>query len=315
MEITLLVARLLLAIVFVAAGAAKAVDLAGSRRALIDFGLPEKLAVPLGYGLPFLEMLIALALLPGTTAWIAAVVGLGLLLAFAAGISINLSRGRAPDCNCFGQLRSRPVSWSLVARDLALATLAAIIVVEGRGNPGLSPLDWIATLRAGEAAGLALGVVALGMMATNLAYLRRIAGRQSSLLATVDAIKKVVDEDYAEAPVERAEAAGPLHGLPVGAAAPQFSLPSISGEQVGLDDLLAHRKPVLLIFVSPNCVPCESVLQSVETWERDYRKDLTIALLAKGAPNENNERMARYSASHLLLQAGFDDAEEDEEKG
>src|SRR5262249_14269859 len=125
---------------------------------------------------------------------------------------------------------------------------------------------------------------------------------------------KVIDEDYAEAQVEREEAAGPLHGLPVGAAAPPFSLASISGGQVTLDDLLAHRKPVLLIFVSPNCVPCESVLQSVETWERDYRKDLTIALLAKGAPNENNERMARYSASHLLLQAGFDVAEEYEAK-
>src|SRR5262249_23183953 len=69
-------------------------------------------------------------------------------------------------------------------------------------------------------------------------------------------------------------------------------------------------KPVLLIFVSPNCAPCESVLKSVETWERDYRKYLTIALLAKGGPNENNELVARYRARHLLLQGEFGLADE-----
>src|SRR5262249_10195582 len=122
------------------------------------------------------------------------------------------------------------------------------------------------------------------------------------LLARADAMKKVIDEDYAEAPVERPDAAAPVHGLPVGAAAPLFSLASIGGEQVTLGDLLARRKPVLLIFVSPNCGPCESVLQSVETWERDYRKDLTVALLAKGSLSENADRMARYRASHILLQ-------------
>src|SRR5262249_47694143 len=130
------------------------------------------------------------------------------------------------------------------------------------------------------------------------------------LLARADAMKKVIDEDYAEAPVERPDAAAPVHGLPVGAAAPLFSLASIGGEQVTLGDLLARRKPVLLIFVSPNCAPCESVLQSVEAWERNYHKYLTIALLAKGGPKENDERMARYRAKHLLLQAEFGVAEE-----
>jgi len=116
MQITLLVARLLLALVFAAAGGAKAFDLAGTRRVAIDFGVPKRLARPVGYDLPFLEILIALALLPASTAWIAAVAGLGLLLVFAAGIAVNLARGRAPDCNCFGQLHSKPVSchWSHV---------------------------------------------------------------------------------------------------------------------------------------------------------------------------------------------------------
>jgi thiol-disulfide isomerase/thioredoxin len=302
MEITLLVARLLLALVFAVAGAAKAANLSRTRRAAIDFGLPEKLAVPLGSVLPFLEILIALALLPGSTAWIAALAGLALLLLFAAGIAINLLRGRAPDCNCFGQLHSKPVSWSLVARDLAMASVAALIFVEGKANPGPSPLTWIMALRAEEAAGLALGVVTMGMMATSLVYVRRIAGRQSSLLATVEAMKKVIDEDYAEPPIEREDAAAPAAKLPVGAPAPDFSLASLGNGQITLEDLLAPGKPVLLIFVSPHCSPCKLLLGDVGGWERDYHKRFTVALLTQGDLKANQDGMAGYGASIVLLQ-------------
>ena len=302
MDIALLMARLILAFVFGTAGTAKAADLAGTRKGLIDFGVPKKLAVPLGYGLPFFEILVGVALLPRNTAWLGATVGLALLSAFAGAIAINLARGRAPDCNCFGQLHSKPVSWSLFARDLLLIAFAATIVVLGKNDSGTSAFDWLTNLKAGEVATLALSVVACGLLAVSIVCLRRVISQQSSLTATIAAMKKVIDEDYAEPPVERAEAAGPLHGLPIGAAAPSFSLASIRGGQITLDGLLAPRKPVLLIFVSPNCAPCESVLQSVETWERDYRKDLTVALLAKGSLSENADRMARYRASHVLLQ-------------
>ena len=47
MDTTLLIARLLLALVFLVAGAAKLTDRAGSRQAVIDFGLPKSLAAPL----------------------------------------------------------------------------------------------------------------------------------------------------------------------------------------------------------------------------------------------------------------------------
>lgn len=52
MEATLLGARLVLALVFAVAGAAKLADLAGSRRAIGDFGVPAALAAPLGTLLP-----------------------------------------------------------------------------------------------------------------------------------------------------------------------------------------------------------------------------------------------------------------------
>jgi uncharacterized membrane protein YphA (DoxX/SURF4 family) len=49
---TLLIARLLLAGVFLVAGAAKLRDRDGSQRAVVEFGLPSALAAPLGLLLP-----------------------------------------------------------------------------------------------------------------------------------------------------------------------------------------------------------------------------------------------------------------------
>src|SRR5215469_9242695 len=88
MDIALLMARLILAFVFGTAGTAKAADLAGTRKGLIDFGVPKKLAVPLGYGLPFFEILVGVALLPRNTAWLGATVWLALLSAFAGATAI-----------------------------------------------------------------------------------------------------------------------------------------------------------------------------------------------------------------------------------
>src|SRR5215471_19218332 len=301
MEIVLLIARLSLAFIFVLAGATKAADLAGTRKAAVSFGIPEKLAVPVGACLPFVEMLVALALLPTNTAWLGAVGALALLSVFAAAIAVNLAKGEAPDCNCFGQLHSKPVSWSVFARNLVLAAIAGLIVTQGKTAPGLSAFNWLGDMKAGEVASLALSTVAVGLLAAAVVYLRRIISQQVALGSMIDAMKKVIDEDYAEPPVERQDAALPLEALPVGALAPSFSLASISGDLVTLDDLLAYRKPVLLLFVSPNCSPCKTVLEAVGGWEHDYRKQLTIALLTKGDLKENQARMLEYGAGHLLL--------------
>ena len=52
MNAALLIARLLLALVFTVAGAAKLADRQGSRQAIVDFGVPSAIAAPLGLVLP-----------------------------------------------------------------------------------------------------------------------------------------------------------------------------------------------------------------------------------------------------------------------
>jgi uncharacterized membrane protein YphA (DoxX/SURF4 family) len=63
MTLLLLLARLLLSIVFLVAGLAKLADLAGSRQAMRDFGVPNKLADVFGLLLPLDEIAAAVAVL------------------------------------------------------------------------------------------------------------------------------------------------------------------------------------------------------------------------------------------------------------
>jgi peroxiredoxin len=71
---------------------------------------------------------------------------------------------------------------------------------------------------------------------------------------------------------------------------------------MSLDDLLAYGKSVLLLFVSPHCRPCETLLPVVKAWERDLGAQLTIALISRGSLKDNRERVEKFGATHLLLQ-------------
>jgi len=137
MDAALLVARLLLALVFAVAGVAKLLDRTGSRQAIIDFGLPRVLAPPLGILLPLCELAVAAALIAPPTAWWGAIGALVLLLVFVVGIGANLARGHKPDCRCFGQLHSAPAGPKTLARNAALAAVAALAVCLGVARAGL----------------------------------------------------------------------------------------------------------------------------------------------------------------------------------
>jgi uncharacterized membrane protein YphA (DoxX/SURF4 family) len=136
-DAALLIARLLLAAVFAAAGAAKLVDLAGSRAAVAGFGVPDRVAGPVGTLVPFAELATAVLLLPAVTARAGATAALALLLAFSIGIAASIARGEAPDCRCFGQLHSEPVGRRTLARNFALALVAGLVVAGDDTGPGL----------------------------------------------------------------------------------------------------------------------------------------------------------------------------------
>lgn len=138
MNIALLVARLVLAAVFGTAGVAKVFGRDGTRATAAAFGVPARLTGPVTLALPASELLIAAALIPASSAALAGWAALALLAGFSATVAISLARGRHPDCYCFGQSAAAPIGWRTLARNVALAAVAAFVAVGGWPGGGTS---------------------------------------------------------------------------------------------------------------------------------------------------------------------------------
>jgi Methylamine utilisation protein MauE len=214
-DLILLVACVLLALVFVVAGLAKLADRAGARQALRDFGVPTVLATPLGALLPLAELAVAVALLPTRSAWWGALGALVLLLLFVAGIGVNLARGRTPDCHCFGQLHSAPAGWPTLTRNVVQAAGAAFVVWHGRANVGPSAVSWPSTLTTVQWVSLIGAIVALlvlGLLAIEGWMLVQLVRQNGRLLVRLEAM----EAHLGLGPT------GSTVGLPVGTPAPPY---------------------------------------------------------------------------------------------
>ncbi len=295
MSITLLLARVLLAGLFLIAGLAKLIDGAGTRQALRDFGVPAPLAGPLGVLVPLAELGVAAALLPASSAWQGALGALILLLIFIGAIGYNLARGRRPDCHCFGQLHSAPAGWPTLIRNLLLAAMAGIVVGFGRANPGPAPLGWMAGLSVAQRLGLLSGAVVLVVLAGMGWMLLEVLRQQGRLLVRIEGLETQL---AAHGQTREPDAAG----LPLGSGAPAFTLPGLKGERLTLEALRAAGKPVVLVFSDPGCGPCTALLPEVGRWQRDYAGSVTVALISRGSPEANHSKAREYGITTMLLQ-------------
>jgi len=300
MALTLLFARLLLAVVFLIAGLAKLADLTGSQMALRDLGVPEALVRPMGIVLPLAEMALAVALVPRTWAWWAALGALGLLLVFIAGISYNLVRGRRSHCHCFGQLHSAPVGPSTLARNTLLALIAALVAWFGRGSTSLSATSWFTAWPLTQQVALIAAVIAVALMAGEGWLLLHTLRQQGRLLLRIERVESHLAQEGMA--VEAPGQAQPMTGLPVGTKAPIFSGRGLDDEAISLDALRAIGKPIVLIFINPACAPCSALLPEVGRWQRDYADRLIVALLSRGSVEANRAKTSEHHLSHIVLQ-------------
>jgi peroxiredoxin len=258
MDSVVLAARLLLCAVFVVAAVGKLLDLDGSRRSLVGFGLPERAANAFGTALPFAELAVAVLLIPRPTAQWGAVGALILLGAFCAGIGNALRQGEAPDCNCFGAIHSAPASrWTLV-RNVALAVIAVVGVAWG---PGPAIDAWVSARTAAELVAIVAAIAAIFLLVVAVPmWLENRKLRQQ----LADA-----DERVSHIP----------HGLRIGAPAPEFSVPDGQGGRITLSDLLARGKPVAIIFTVAGCGPCEPMIPYLRRLQSIAADRLTVALV------------------------------------
>ena len=100
--------------------------------------LPDAALAPLALTLPWLEGILALALISGLARRSAALAALALLLAFTGALALNLARGNPVDCGCFGSAQPRSADERLadmrlaIGRDVLLALLALHLLAASR---------------------------------------------------------------------------------------------------------------------------------------------------------------------------------------
>ena len=298
MDEALLAARLVLAAVFAVAGAAKLGDLAGSRAAVAGFGVPDRLAAPIGTALPFVELTTAVLLLPAGTARLGATIALGLLLAFSLGIAASIARGEAPDCHCFGQIHSEPAGPKTLGRNFGLALVAGFVVVAG-DDPGPGLFDAIGDLSATTALAILLGVAVVGLLAAGTFAYLQLLRQHGRVLLRVDALEKALRSRGI--PIPELEQT-PAKGIPVGQPAPEFELTDLEGEPVTLSGLVSGGRPTILFFTDPGCGPCNAMAPRLGEWQREHAERLTTAVLTMGAPDVNRAKASEHGIDRMLIE-------------
>lgn len=314
MSVPLLIARLLLCGFFGVAGVAKLADRSGSGRALIAFGVPARLATPIGVLLPLSELSVAIALIPVFSAVYGAAAALALLLVFTAAIGSNLARGRRPDCHCFGQLHSEPVGWKAVARNALLGAIAAFIVVAGWNGPGPSVVAWLLPLTTWQRAGIVGGTLGLVGLAAQTAVLLALVRQNRQILLRL-AAPSSTPRVGVSTPSPPLAAPTPVAATPrvpgrrIGSPAPAFTLPDVEGGSVTVETLRRLGQPIVLFFTDPVCGTCLSLLPEIALWQRDNSGTFTLAMVSRGTPEENALATGEHGVGRVLLQKDREVAE------
>jgi methylamine dehydrogenase accessory protein MauD len=285
-DAALLAVRLVLAAVFVVAALAKLADRDGARRSLVDFGVPAGLAPAAAVGLPLVELLLAAGLVMSSTAWAAALGAAVLLGAFTLAVGVALARGRESDCHCFGRLSAEPVGRGTLARNLTLLALASFAAVAARDDAGTSATAWLGDLSTGALLGLAGGVALVAGLALNFAFLYQLFKQNGRLWAELEQLRAT---------------AGGRQGPAIGAPAPRFELPDLSGRAVALDDLLADDRATVLVFSDPQCSACDALLPVIASLERDPAADPKPVLISRGSAEQVRAKVSDHGVERVLL--------------
>ena len=307
--VVIIATRLLLAGVFALAGVAKFANLRAAAKSLVPFGIPERKAAVAASVLATAEVVFAVAILPSATALVGSLGIAALLLLFIAVIAVTLQRGLAPQCHCFGQLKSEPIGPRMLVRNTVLGVLALLVAWDAApaavGQP--AGATWPAAASAiGSASPFSLlaatSLIVIGVLGVVVVQVLKSYGR---LLVRVERLERELG----------ISADNKVDGLAIGTPAPSFTLPSLSGGERTLASLGPDGQTVALVFIEPGCGPCNELLPEIAavnqqamraaqthgTSRRESRR-LVTALVSQGTVDQNREKAAGFAFEHVLLQ-------------
>jgi len=131
--------------------------------------LPERVDGAFAFALPWVELVVAASLLTGFALGVGGAAAGALLVVFAVAIAINIARGRTEvDCGCFRQGMRQRLSWTLVARNVALSAGAFWLAAQPAWSRPAGAYDFIIAALAAAA------VILIYLCANELAGLRQL---------------------------------------------------------------------------------------------------------------------------------------------
>src|SRR5262245_39077579 len=131
----LLVCRLILAGSFAGAGLRRLADPLGARRAMNASGVPPRLVNVAVTVLTLVEAVVAVGLMSGETAWLAAVTAIACLVVGVLPTAVDMARHG-----------TRSTGLPAVVRATMLAIPASVVAVSGYADAGPDIVPWVAHL-------------------------------------------------------------------------------------------------------------------------------------------------------------------------
>ncbi|MFV0388845.1 MAG: MauE/DoxX family redox-associated membrane protein [Pyrinomonadaceae bacterium] len=301
MDVFVLIVRFVLFVIFALAATGKFYDLAGSKRAVESFGVPKSISGVAGLLLPIVELSIALLFLPVQTSFYAGIMGAGLMLLFIAGMIYQISKGNAPDCHCFGQIHSEPVSKKSLLRNFVFLLLALVLVVRGTNGQGTNILEnTTGSTFQMNGLQLILGLAIIAFLAAVVYFLKKISEQQTQIMRRIEMLEIISSDGGRE--VQRNDVQDPKTGLPVGSKVPEFSVKGLNGGEFSREDLFNGTEPTLLFFVSPSCTPCKALIPEIQEWQRKLSGRTNFAFISTGEIKENIEKFGDKGFDNFYIQ-------------
>jgi hypothetical protein len=263
-------ARAALAVVFGAAGLAKLLTRPDPARLAGTVGLGRR-ALPAVRALPAIELLVATGLVWAVTSRWAATAAGALLIVFSGLLVRARKRGLNGGCNCFGALSRAPRGragrgWPLL-RNLVLLVVAATVAL-GHHQPPLGAA-WAGLAQWDGPELLAVSLVALGLVVGVALWVSRWDRRRAQRAP------RILD----------------------------LTVRTLEGTQVPLS-LLARGENATLVFVDPDCGPCQSVLAALPAKLAGRAEGWPLLAVTRGDPKKNSELFAGSPPDRVLLDDG-----------
>lgn len=131
--------------------------------------------------------------------------------------------------------------------------------------------------------------------------------RNVSLLSPVLSVRETIAgyRDLRSRVERRAHAVRLLQRPGVGDPAPSFRVRSLAGRPVTLGDILADGLPVMLLFLSPSCGPCNELMPDLARWQSEYAPALRFVPISVGSPRDAADKAREFGLESMSTTPDF----------